>query len=388
MHVRARLALGRHAVDRTDGLAIDQNDALVALHHGGHVFLHDQRLAADAGKELVQRGEIAVVRIEPEHAGAAVAVKRLQDDIAMARLEVADRGKVARDQRRRRQIREVQHQKLLGRVAHPERVVDDQRRGVDPLEDMGGGDIAHVEGRILTQPDHVEARQIDLGLGAKGEVVPLLAPHGQRPAAGKHPALAVDQLVGRVIEQFMPPRLRLFGQPEGAVSVDVDRADRVHLDRNFQGHVAPFRCALDAPALAAMQSARSIGSVEVIGVLENLDPPLGIDQRHIEAPVEIGAIGGARDEFVGRDEDPAHLPHRQPLGRPGMGLRPLHLDEDHRVALSRDQVDLAAIVATPALRGDVPPRLPVVVGDLVLGRKAGMVGHRSAHLPFSSSSAA
>src|SRR5262249_11532102 len=52
MHVGARLALGGHAVDDADRLAVDQDDALVALAHLGKVALGDQRLAASLREHL------------------------------------------------------------------------------------------------------------------------------------------------------------------------------------------------------------------------------------------------------------------------------------------------------------------------------------------------
>jgi hypothetical protein len=45
MHVGAGLALLRHAVDRAHRLAVDQDDALVALAHFREIALHDHRLA-------------------------------------------------------------------------------------------------------------------------------------------------------------------------------------------------------------------------------------------------------------------------------------------------------------------------------------------------------
>src|SRR6266849_3835074 len=43
-HVGAQIVRLRHAVHGAGELAIDQNDAFVALHHGGEIFLHDPGL--------------------------------------------------------------------------------------------------------------------------------------------------------------------------------------------------------------------------------------------------------------------------------------------------------------------------------------------------------
>ena len=141
--------------------------------------------------------------------------------------------------RRRRQLGEAEHQELLGVVAHPERVVDDQRPRVDALEDVGRGDVAHVEGRVLAQPDHVLAGEVDRRLVPEREVVALLAPHLDRPAARRHPAVVERQPVGRVVEEPVPARLRLLHDPEGGIGGDVDPLDRIHLDGDVQAHALP-----------------------------------------------------------------------------------------------------------------------------------------------------
>ena len=90
MHVGARLAGRRHAVDGADRLAVDQDDALVALPHVGQVALDDEGLAEGVLEDLEQRGEILVAAGDPEDAGAAIAVERLDDDVAMLLAEGED----------------------------------------------------------------------------------------------------------------------------------------------------------------------------------------------------------------------------------------------------------------------------------------------------------
>ena len=79
--------LGRHAVDGADGLAVDQDDALVALADLLQVALHDEGLAEHLGEHLQQRGQVAVGLVQMEDAGAAIAVERLDDDVAMGLAE-------------------------------------------------------------------------------------------------------------------------------------------------------------------------------------------------------------------------------------------------------------------------------------------------------------
>ncbi len=88
MKIGARLALGGHAIDAADRLAIDQDDALVALAHLRDIALHDDGFAIELGEHLEQRVEILIVALEPEDAGAAIAVERLDDDLL-----VGSRGK-------------------------------------------------------------------------------------------------------------------------------------------------------------------------------------------------------------------------------------------------------------------------------------------------------
>ena len=75
MHVGARLACRRHAVDGAGELAVHQDDALVALAHFGKIALHDHRLAIELGEHFQQRTEILVIRLDAEHARAAIAVR-------------------------------------------------------------------------------------------------------------------------------------------------------------------------------------------------------------------------------------------------------------------------------------------------------------------------
>src|SRR6201746_2573159 len=72
MHIGARIACGRHAVDRTHRLAIDQDDALVPSPHRGLVALQHERLGRAREMGVDQRTEILVVFLEAEDAGAAI----------------------------------------------------------------------------------------------------------------------------------------------------------------------------------------------------------------------------------------------------------------------------------------------------------------------------
>src|SRR5688500_10267003 len=85
--VRADLAFAGDAVDRAGDLAIDQYDALVALRHRGEERLHHVRLAIRGVEHFDQRGEIGAVAAHLEDRLAAIAVERLDDDLAVLREE-------------------------------------------------------------------------------------------------------------------------------------------------------------------------------------------------------------------------------------------------------------------------------------------------------------
>src|SRR3546814_15634537 len=80
VHVGARLASGRHAVDGAGRAAVDENDALVAAAHLRQVAPHDDGLAIEIGEQLQQRPQVPVVGAEVEHTGTAVSAQRPHDD--------------------------------------------------------------------------------------------------------------------------------------------------------------------------------------------------------------------------------------------------------------------------------------------------------------------
>ena len=74
----------------------------------------------------------------------------------MLREELARDVERAGDRRRRHEAREIEHPQLFGRVAHRGGVVDHQGLALDPLEQMGGGDVAEVERRVLAHQHDVD----------------------------------------------------------------------------------------------------------------------------------------------------------------------------------------------------------------------------------------
>ncbi len=186
--------------------------------------------------QLEQGVEIGIVGPQPHHARARAAIERLQHHVAMPGAEIADGQDVRGDQGRRLQAGEAGDQQLLGRVAHLHRVVHHQGRGVDALEEVGGRDVGHVEGRVLAHQHHVELRDIpDLGC-AQGMVVALQRPQVQRPAPGQDAAFLQRQHLGRVVPEAVAAGLGLHHHQEGGVGLDVDPFDGIHLDGDLQRH--------------------------------------------------------------------------------------------------------------------------------------------------------
>ena len=167
-----------------------------------------------------------------------MAVQGLHDDGAVLGAERLDLRLVAGDQGRRHELREIEDEQLLGRVAHLGRVVHHQGPRMDPLQHMGRGDVGHVERRILAHEHHVDIGQIDTLHGTEGRVSALhiLDPEGLDPR-GHHLPLH-GEAVRRVEQKVVASRLRFEEQGEGGVTGDPDRLDRVHLNRDGQSHGA------------------------------------------------------------------------------------------------------------------------------------------------------
>src|SRR3546814_1629438 len=71
---------------------------------------------------------------------------------------------------------------------------------------------------------------------AEGEVVARLAPHLQRLHAGVDASVLQAERARQVVEQAVAAALGLQRQHEGAVPLDVDGLDGVHLDGDGQTH--------------------------------------------------------------------------------------------------------------------------------------------------------
>lgn len=198
----------------------------------GQVALDDDRLAAHLGEHFQQRVQVLVIGLDVEHLCAAIAIQRLDDDVLVFGAEGVDLFAVGRDQRRRHQVREVGDEQLFRRVADPDRIVDHQCLGVNVFQHVGGRDIGHVEWRILAHQHHIHGREIEGFHLAELVVTALFPPHGQRPSPRGGAAVLEAQILGQVVVKTMPAPLGLKCQHERAVRINVDRLDRVHLNRD------------------------------------------------------------------------------------------------------------------------------------------------------------
>ena len=82
VEVGARLALGGHAQQRAERLAVEEQDALVALRTVGQVALRHRPARAEARRLLEDREQVPVVVAHVEDALAAAPVERLHDHLA------------------------------------------------------------------------------------------------------------------------------------------------------------------------------------------------------------------------------------------------------------------------------------------------------------------
>ncbi len=183
---------------------------------------------------------------DAEDAGATIAVKRLDDDVAVLLAEGGDAGTVAGDEGGRVEFRELGDQQLLRRVAHADRIVDHQGFRMDTLEQMRRGDVGEVEGRVLAEQHDVESGEIDEIGRPQGEVVALVLAHRDRLDGRPDMPIAHCQTVGCVVIEEMAALLGLEHQRKGRIAADDDPRDMVHLDGDFEGHLFGFRACFPA----------------------------------------------------------------------------------------------------------------------------------------------
>ncbi len=243
--------------------------------------------------------------------------------------------------------------------AHPDRVVDDQRPRVDALEEEGGRDVRHVEGRILPEEHRIGLVKIEGLRFARGEVA---APSRRgrftlSTRATTRPSREATTRSGVAAVKPVPAPLGFEHQGKRAVPGDVDAGNVVHLDRDGEAHSPP--CQTEPMASGSAESkratpegARSSAPAFAEGVPDVNRPARGGQDDHdVEAKVQR-----SRRRVTAR----ARLHRRGRSGRGRRGYRNraiklaaarLDLDEDQCPAAFHDEVDLAD-------RRSIAPRRP------------------------------
>ncbi|MDT4857990.1 hypothetical protein FQZ97_924360 [compost metagenome] len=168
-----------------------------------------------------------------EHAGTAIAVERLQDDITKLAAELQNLLRILGDQRFGHQVGEFGDEDLFRAVADPCRIVHHQRLWMNTLQKMRCGDVVHVERRVLTQQNHIHFRHVATHRLTQRVVITLDVADFHFFNASRNNAIAHGKAVRRVMIQLMAALLSFKRQSKSGVTRNIDRADMVHLDRNF-----------------------------------------------------------------------------------------------------------------------------------------------------------
>ncbi len=207
--VAARLArLGNARQHIWHGGAADQQDPLVAVADLGDVTLRHDRARAVVRDGFQDGVQVRLVRLQHEDAGAAHAVERFDHHLAEVAVELAQRVRLAGDQRRHREIGELRDRELLVMVAQRPRVVE--HHGAVALggrEQVGGVKVLGVERRVLPHQHRVEAGQrprsrVEFGVPGRAFAFRRQQPQALRPRG--HPVLAPLQFGRRAGPDVVP----------------------------------------------------------------------------------------------------------------------------------------------------------------------------------------
>jgi len=102
------------------------------------------------GQGLDDDADIGTAQLQAENRGAAHAVQRLENDVAVLGQKTPYLLRLGGDQRRRGALGEIRGKQLFIGVAQAPGAVDDQQPlGFGQLQQVGAENIVHVKGRIL-----------------------------------------------------------------------------------------------------------------------------------------------------------------------------------------------------------------------------------------------
>ncbi len=200
------------------------------------------------------------------------------------------------------------------------------------VQQVRRGDVAHVEGRVLAQPDHVELGQIDARPRRRGRQ---WSPVTRRTVSGQPRAVTRPSLRRRACRACsrtacVPAPAPL--PPGGsAVGVDVDRPDRVHLEGDLQRHVGlPLRfadCMAGGPGKGKAQAEKAFSRISTL-------PVPSTSARSKRASVSVPAGSDPRN-ISARHKRRAICRGAEPLCSGGEIAGALDLDKDDRAVLRR-----------------------------------------------------
>ena len=110
---------------------------------------------------------------------------------------------IAGNQRVGHELRIIQYKEFFRRVADFFGIVHHQGLRVNRLQHVGGGDVAHVEGRVLAHQQHVRGPKIGAAFLSTREMISDFVAHRHIIAICKQRTAAQRQGFGLVIEQRM-----------------------------------------------------------------------------------------------------------------------------------------------------------------------------------------
>ncbi|MNJ21763.1 hypothetical protein D3C77_161250 [compost metagenome] len=236
--VATGFAAGRNARQAVrHRLAVDHQDALVAVDDRRQVGLDHDLRGAMQGQGLENHREVRVARAMAEDPGAAHAIQRFEDHVAMFGGEFANDVRATADQGRRRALREQGGEQFFVAVAQALRTVDHQHAsGFGLFQQVGAVNEFHVEWRILAHQDHVQIAQGVVLLGFQLEPVLRIGEHLQRahPRAGL--ALALVEVLLFHVEQRPAAFLGCQQHGQRAVLFVGDGRDGVHDNPEANAH--------------------------------------------------------------------------------------------------------------------------------------------------------
>jgi hypothetical protein len=111
-------------------------------------------------------------------------------------------------------------------------IVDHQRAGMNPFQQVRRRDVGKIEGRILSHQNDIEMRKFHSLAIVKRKMVPESVAYGKGLHGGENLTIAQSDAIRRVVEERVSALLRLEEQSERGIAADVDPFDRIHLNCN------------------------------------------------------------------------------------------------------------------------------------------------------------